>query len=262
MGISIKTLTQTLETIAPLQGAAEWDNVGLLLRGTRDIRSVGLCIDLTPPVWEELSDSDAIIAYHPPIFRGLKRLDGATPRQQTLLAAIRRGIHLYAPHTALDAAVDGMSAWLAAAIAPSSTLRELRPIQPSAFDPAVGMGRRAQLAQPVTLRDSLPRIKRWLGLEHVRIAGDLDRPRTSVAVCPGSGGSVLRGLHDVDVLITGELGHHEVLAHVSGGGAVVLTDHTNCERGFLPHYAEMLRSRLPEITIQHAVMDRDPLAVF
>ena len=261
MSISIETLTQTLEAIAPLQGAAEWDNVGLLLRGTRAIRSVGLCIDLTPAVWAELSAHDAIIAYHPPIFRGLKRLDGATPQQEVLLAVLRQGTHLYAPHTALDAAVDGMGAWLAAAIAPPSALRDLRPILPSAFDPAVGMGRRARLAQPTTLRDCLPRIKQWLGLAHVRVAGDLDRPRASVAVCPGSGGTVLRGLQDVDVLITGELGHHDVLAHVAGGGAVVLTDHTNCERGFLPHYADRLRDRLPGLTVQRSAIDRDPLVV-
>lgn len=262
MSVSIDTLIQTLERIAPLQGAADWDNVGLLLRGTRPVRSVGLCIDLTPAVWAELSDHDAIIAYHPPIFRGIKRLDGSTPQQNTLLEAIRKGTHIYAPHTALDAAVDGMGAWLAAAMAPPSALRSLRPIQPSTVDPAVGIGRRAQLISPITLQDSLPRIKSWLGLSHVRVAGDLEAPRSSVAVCPGSGGSVLSGLHDVDVWITGELGHHEVLAHVATGGAVVLTDHTNCERGFLPHYAARLRDLLPGVSIACSTVDRDPLAVY
>lgn len=261
MAHTIDQLVTALETLAPLAGAAEWDNVGLLLRGTRPISTVGVCIDLTPPVWAELADCDAIVAYHPPIFGGLKRLDGRTPRQRTLLAAVRGGVHVYAPHTALDAAVDGMGDWLAAALAPEVDLVHLRPVVPAAHDPQVGVGRRAELARARSVREMLPRIKDWLGLEHVRVAGDLDAPRRSLAVCPGSGGSVLRGLADVGVLLTGEMGHHEVLAHVAAGGAVVLTDHTHCERGYLPLYADRLRAELAGLEVRVSTTDDDPLRV-
>ena len=87
MARTIESLVAVLEEIAPLAGAAEWDNTGLLLRGTRAITRLGLCIDLTGPVFAELSDCDAIVAYHPPIFRGLKRLDGSTPRTSQLSKA-------------------------------------------------------------------------------------------------------------------------------------------------------------------------------
>ena len=72
---------------------------------------------------------------------------------------------------------------------------------------------------------------------------------------------MLGGCSDVDVLLTGELGHHEVLAHVEQGGAVVLTDHTNCERGYLPLYADRIRSVCPDVTVAVSTVDRDPLQV-
>lgn len=261
MPTTIDQLVSALERIAPTTAAEGWDNVGLLLAGTRPVRTVGVTIDLAPEVWAELSDCDAIIAYHPPIFKGLKRLVGRTPRERTLLAVIRAGVHVYAPHTALDAAVDGMGDWLLAAVAPTDLHLDARPVQPTAANSTVGVGRRAELSEPRTARELLPRIKDQLGLSHVRVAGDLDRACRSVAVCPGSGGSVLGGLSDVDLLLTGEMGHHEVLSHVAAGGVVVLTDHTNCERGYLPHYAARIQAVLPGVEVRVSVADHDPLRV-
>lgn len=64
----------------------------------------------------------------------------------------------------------------------------------------------------------------------------------SVGICAGSGGSLLRDL-DVDLLFTGELGHHEALAAVEKGRCVVTLFHSNTERGFL----QVLREKLVEV---------------
>ena len=71
----------------------------------------------------------------------------------------------------------------------------------------------------------------------------------------------MAGRHEIDILLTGELGHHEVLAHVEHGGAVVLTDHTNCERGYLPQYAARIERACPDLTVVVSSVDRDPLSV-
>ena len=259
---TLYTVLQALETIAPLRGAANWDNVGLLIKGTRPIRRVGVCIDLTPAVLDELmaADVDFIVAYHPTLFRGLKRITGATAIENTLLQVIRAGIHLYAPHTALDAAVDGMADWLAEAIVHPSQAHQHRPIAPVDWDPRVGVGRQGVLDAPVSVRQLVPRIKAWLGIDHLRVAGDIDAPRTTYAVCPGAGGSVLGPLSDTDLLLTGEMGHHEVLAAVARGATVVLTDHTHCERGFLMRYAARIHTSTGLDVLVSAV-DTDPLSV-
>jgi dinuclear metal center YbgI/SA1388 family protein len=106
-----------MERIAPSRFAEEWDNVGLLIgSGERPLDGpVFLTIDLTEQVVDEAAKqrAAAIIAYHPPIFKPIRRLTSATGRERVLLRAIEAGIAVYSPHTALDSAPGGMTDWLA-----------------------------------------------------------------------------------------------------------------------------------------------------
>ncbi|KAF2267392.1 NIF3 NGG1 interactin-like proteing factor 3-like 1 [Lojkania enalia] len=97
-----------------------WDNTGLLLEApfdpsSRRSNNVLLTIDLTCGVANEAIalDSSIIIAYHPIIFRGLKSITLENSQQQTLLRLASRGISVYSPHTAIDAAPGGLGDWLA-----------------------------------------------------------------------------------------------------------------------------------------------------
>ena len=54
----------------------------------------------------------------------------------------------------------------------------------------------------------------------------------TIALCPGSGVSVLDGAK-ADVYLTGEMSHHEVIGCSAAGITVILTEHSNCERGYL-----------------------------
>lgn len=111
----ITHIIAALERIAPPSFAAEWDNVGLLA-GSRKGKAqrVMLTIDLTEAVLREALDAkcEMIVAYHPPIFHALKRLTDDGVEAATLLRAIREGVAIYSPHTALDAAVGGINDWL------------------------------------------------------------------------------------------------------------------------------------------------------
>jgi dinuclear metal center YbgI/SA1388 family protein len=254
-------LLAALDALAPLRLAAPWDNVGLLVAGDRVVRRLGLCVDLRPAVLDAFiaDDVDLVVAYHPPIFAALKRVAGQGTPERTLARALRAGLSIYSPHTALDAVPGGMGDWLAAAAGPPTACD---PIQPDAADPRAGMGRRARLGAPAPLRDLLPRIAGHLGLRHLRVAGDPAAPRASLWCCPGAGGDLMKGAGAGDVVLTGELGHHEVLRLTDRGAAVVLTEHSNCERGFLPRYAAQLRAALPGVEVQISALDVDPLEVW
>jgi len=121
-----------MEQIAPTPAAEEWDNVGLLVgRRTWPLRRVLLTIDLTAAVLAEALGSrcDAILAYHPPIFRAVKRLIPSATEQEGLAAeALSRRIAVYSPHTALDAAQGGTNDTLA----DLAGLTDLSPFSPSA----------------------------------------------------------------------------------------------------------------------------------
>ena len=106
---SLALVLDLLKDIAPLELAADWDNVGLLLEPSRrapPIARVLLTIDLTEAVVAEAARmrADLVVAYHPPIFHGMKQLRASDARQRAVLAALAAGLFVYSPHTALDAA--------------------------------------------------------------------------------------------------------------------------------------------------------------
>lgn len=123
-------IVTTLNTIAPPGSAESWDNVGLLVGDpAADVSSAMLCIDYTPEVACEAAGQNCqlVIAYHPPIFKPLKTVLAGTP----VYDAIRRGVAIYSPHTALDVAEGGTNDVLAD-ILKLVDRRPLKPSQPAA----------------------------------------------------------------------------------------------------------------------------------
>lgn len=109
-------------------------------------------------------------------------------------------------------------------------------------------------------------IKDHLDLSHVRLAippstGDEDPLISTVAVCAGSGGSVLHGV-SADLFLTGEMSHHEVLEANSRGTTVVLCEHTNTERGYLQTvYRDKIVDALQGVEVRYSQIDRDPFEI-
>jgi hypothetical protein len=126
---------------------------------------------------------------------------------------------------------------------------------PSALDRGdhgPGSGRRVELRRPASLTALVRRIKRRLALPRVELsvpeawgpasqAGT--RPIQRVALCAGAGCSVLEKASDAELLITGEMRHHDVLALRARGQAVLLAGHTQTERPFLPELVKRLAER-------------------
>ncbi|MEM9416008.1 MAG: Nif3-like dinuclear metal center hexameric protein [Planctomycetota bacterium] len=113
--MKLENVLSVLRQVAPEHLAEDWDQVGLHLAGAgKPVRKAMLCIDLTPPVLAEAvaNKCQLIVAYHPPIFHPLKRLADRDWKEQMLAEAVRKGIAVYSPHTALDAVRQGMNDWL------------------------------------------------------------------------------------------------------------------------------------------------------
>lgn len=109
--VDVQRLLATIESFAPFSGAADWDNVGLLAGDESwPARRIMLAIDLTDAVAAEAlkKSADALVVYHPPIFKGIRSItskaESPTRRLADLLAA---RVSIVSPHTALDAAVGG-----------------------------------------------------------------------------------------------------------------------------------------------------------
>ena len=132
IAMELKQVIAKLEEIAPTRHAEAWDNVGLLVGDpAQQVSRAMVTIDYTPAVAQEaqLAKCDLIIAYHPPIFDAIKRVTAPS----VVFDAIRRGVAIYSPHTALDVAEGGTNDMLADAIGIDASSRQpLRLIEPKA----------------------------------------------------------------------------------------------------------------------------------
>lgn len=109
----VKDITSIIEEFAPLGYQESYDNAGLLVGATNNkVSGVLLSVDVTPEVIDEAlaRDADLIVAHHPLIFKGLKRLTGSNPVELSVIKAIKHGISIYCAHTNLDSVWNGVSA--------------------------------------------------------------------------------------------------------------------------------------------------------
>jgi len=164
---------------------------------------------------------------------------------------------VFSPHTALDSVKGGINDWLASIVVDGiQGSFEKHYVGAAKEDDLGGEGRLVRLENEVGMDDLVAKIKRSLKLDKVQVAysttRDLQQVK-SVAMCAGSGGSMLLGA-DADVYFTGEMSHHEVLAAVASGHNVILCGHTNTERGYLPTLALQLLNELKTNVIKKGDM--------
>ena len=103
--MTIKALTQILEKIAPPQYQEAYDNAGLIVGNpATEIMGVLVCLDSTEAVILEAIERgcNVVVAHHPIVFKGLKKLNGKNYVERTVLLAIKNDVAIYAIHTNLD----------------------------------------------------------------------------------------------------------------------------------------------------------------
>ncbi len=112
----IKDITTYLETLAPLAYQEDYDNSGLLIGDPNaELKSGLITLDVTEAVIDEAikDGSNLIIAHHPLIFRGLKRITGSHWVERCVIKAIQNSISIYAIHTNLDNVAGGVNSKIA-----------------------------------------------------------------------------------------------------------------------------------------------------
>ncbi|KAG6018226.1 hypothetical protein E4U41_004005 [Claviceps citrina] len=195
--------------------------------------------------------------------------------QATLLRLARAGIAVYCPHTAVDAAPQGLNTWLADLVSgPHSSKRSVAvpcPTAPASHASA-GYGALGEFDKPVPLVEILKRLAAELGgLRHVMVASPVGADiRTtlvrSFGVCAGSGYDVLKKA-DVDLLVMGETSHHSALRAVQQGRTLVQVFHSNSERAYLhkvlgPRLEKELAAVVPEAKVLLSQLDKDPFTIY
>ncbi len=213
--VTIKDIIDKIEEIAPLEWQEDYDNSGLTLGDTsKECSGVYVCLDLSEDIIDKAikKKCNLIISHHPIIFKGIKKIENNSSLGQILIKAIKNDISLYAAHTNIDNAFNGVNGILAEKIG-------LKNLQPLVFDKRqeidnfLGSGAIGELEKPMKTEDFLQMIKIKLNLNQIKYNSNKQKQIKRVAICGGSGGFLIKEAINAkaDIFITGEIKYHELI---------------------------------------------------
>ncbi|HEY5406760.1 MAG TPA: Nif3-like dinuclear metal center hexameric protein [Ginsengibacter sp.] len=110
--MKINEVISCLEDFAPLSLQEDYDNAGLLIGdANRECNGILTTLDITEEIVAEAirRKCNLIVAHHPIIFRGLKKLNGKNYVERSVIAAIKSDVAVYAIHTNLDNVTNGVN---------------------------------------------------------------------------------------------------------------------------------------------------------
>ncbi|HXS36513.1 MAG TPA: Nif3-like dinuclear metal center hexameric protein [Flavipsychrobacter sp.] len=112
----VKDIINSIEEFAPVVYQESYDNSGLQIGDPlEEVKGVLLTLDLTEDIIREAISRkcNLIIAHHPLLFSGLKRISNDTYTERIVKETIRNNINIYAAHTNMDNMKNGVNAKIA-----------------------------------------------------------------------------------------------------------------------------------------------------
>ncbi|MGO4597762.1 Nif3-like dinuclear metal center hexameric protein [Terrabacter sp. 2RAF25] len=224
--LRLRDVVAALESLYPLESAADWDRVGLV-SGDPDqpVRSILFALDPTLAVIDEAAGwgADLLVTHHPLLLRGVHSVATTSAKGASVTALVRAGVALWVGHTNADVADPGVSTVLADALG----LTDQRPLS---TEGAQAIGRVGVLAAPTSLAQFADRLAAALPATAggIRVSGDPAAEVSVVAVMGGSGDDRFDDVRasGADVYVTADLRHHPVLEarEEARGGRPFLVD--------------------------------------
>jgi len=207
---TIQKVMDSLEEWAPLSYQEGYDNAGLVVGDPKtEIKGVVISLDSTEEVVEEAIHLGAnlIIAHHPIVFKGLKKLNGSNYVERTVIKAIKNNIAIYACHTNLDAVMTGVNSKICDLLNVQN--RSILSLKKGEYE--VGSGMIGELSEPMDEMVFLKKVKKMFNTGAIKYTGLLNKPIKKVAVCGGSGSFLLNNaIHaGADVFITSDFKYHQ-----------------------------------------------------
>ena len=229
-----KEIMQVIEATYPRTAALDFDNVGLLAgRADKEVNRVYLALDATDRVIERAIEAgaDMLITHHPLLFSAVKKVTDEDFITRRIVKLIQNDISYYAMHTNYD--VLGM-AELAGKVLDIAHTDVLDVTQTDEVGEEKGIGRIGELE-----------------LGSLKVFGDMNRPVRRLAILPGSGksGIPVALAKGADVLVTGDIGHHDGLDAVEQGLAIIDAGHYGTEYIFIEDMKQFLNRKLPVLDV-------------
>ncbi len=214
MIVTICDFLEQLDAVIPFSLAESWDNCGLQSgRPDAAVTRIMVALDVTMEVMTAAVNwgADLVLTHHPLMISPVKRVDLSTMPGSAIALSATHGISIISLHTNLDKVQGGLNDRFAELLG----LQQTTCLKPSCAAGVPdhcpqGIGRIGKLAVPVTLAELGKQVKQVFKAGHIRMVGLPDMMVETVAVCTGSGESLLKDVFNTNAqaYITGDIKYH------------------------------------------------------
>ncbi|OQY02072.1 MAG: Nif3-like dinuclear metal center hexameric protein [Desulfobacteraceae bacterium 4572_130] len=174
-------------SIAPFSLAEEWDNSGLQVGNPAwQVKKILVALDVSKALLDKAEKWNAslILTHHPLLIKPIKSIDFNSITGDIIYKAAQNKISIISSHTSFDKAENGLNDLFAEMInLKNISCLEIKSCKPLENKKKIGLGRK----------------------------GELEKSISPVAVCTGSGGSLMDDFFKskADVFVTGDIKYHE-----------------------------------------------------
>jgi dinuclear metal center YbgI/SA1388 family protein len=282
--MQIKHIVQELDRYAPPAFQENYDNSGLIVGNAEwDCTGIICTLDATEDVVLEAiaAGCNLVIAHHPIIFSGLKKLNGKNYVEKTVITAIKNDIAIFAIHTNLDNIIEGVNSTMAIKLGlhnptillpkteiDSSLLSKNKVLVETDFaltndNQCVGSGLIAELPEAMEETGFLQMLQTCFQLTVIRHTALLAKPIKKVALCGGAGSFLLKQalVAGADVFITSDLKYHEFF---DAEGKILVADigHWESEQFTTELLIDILQAKFPTFAVLKSDIKTNPVNYF
>lgn len=245
-----KEVIDKLEEAFPLYYGESWDNIGLLAgRMDKEIQKIYVALDATDQTIDRAVEAkaDFLLTHHPFIFTPLKKVQAHDFTGRRLMRLIQNDICYYALHTNFDVLV---MADLAGDVLHLQN-RKVLGVMYEEEDSKKGIGCYGNLPKPMTLEKYCHFVKKAFTLDWVKVYGPGERIVKTGAIVPGSGKSFIKKALEAkaDVLITGDIDHHEGIDALLQGLCIIDGGHYGLEYFFVSYMEQFFKKELKGLEV-------------
>lgn len=257
-GIAAADIFSFLNEKYPFNLQEKWDNSGFLVNtGNKNCRKILLSLDITNFAVREasLKNADLIISHHPVIFDPIRKVDRFDP----VYNLIENGISAICMHTNLDIADGGTNTVILRKIAQKLKLSDnIEPLEDS------GLGFILEVEEPIDVDELSVILKKVFKAECIKVSRYGKRIISKIAVCSGSGGSLMRLADEkgCDAMITGDVKHDVWIDSNNRFFTLFDCGHFHTENLVLCELRRALEEKFPLLDVEIAESSVDPCVYF
>ncbi|MBE6877002.1 MAG: Nif3-like dinuclear metal center hexameric protein [Ruminococcus sp.] len=244
MSILVKDIYEIVNQFAPFDTQEKWDNSGLLVGSPKqEVSGVLISLDISVSALNKAQKTgcNLIFSHHPVIFSAIKNLYA----DSVVYQLAKHDISAICCHTPLDIAKGGINDLIVQKLQSEMQIEEkILPVEDD------GLGRIITLKEEISLPKFAQIAKHALHCENVRFSANHQEKIKKIAVCSGSGSSMLEELSGrCDAFLTGDVKHDRWYKAEELHIALLDCGHYATEVIMIPYVAGKLREAFPELRI-------------